>query len=175
MFIKAGGELFANCRVTKVVTKHGQATGVEGYFIDPLTKAHTHKIKVHSNIVVVCGGAVQTPALLMRSRIHDEGRLLGKNLIVHPNAKVLAVFNEEVRPWSGVNQGFQITEFFDEGLLMAVQFVPPGIISLGLPLDGLALLKTLKQEFHHLVMGGVLVEDTGSGRIRFRFSNLQFE
>jgi len=166
MFIKAGGELFANCRVTKVVTKHGQATGVEGYFVDPLTKAHTHKIKVHSNIVVVCGGAVQTPALLMRSRIHDEGRLLGKNLIVHPNAKVLAVFNEEVRPWSGVNQGFQITEFFDEGLLMAVQFVPPGIISLGLPLGGLRLFKKKKQEFHHLVMGGVLVEDTGSGRIR---------
>lgn len=165
-FIQSGGDLFANCRVRKVIVKRGRAVGVEGRFVDPETKAETHKLKVSAKIVATCGGAVQTPALLMRSGIRDENKLLGTNLIVHPNAKVLAVFNEEVFPWKGVNQGYQITEYFDEGILMAVQFVPPGVMALALPLEGSTLIQTLKEEFNHLVLGGALIEDTGSGRIR---------
>lgn len=166
MFLQSGGDLFCNCRVSRVVTKRGRAVGVEGRFIDPITKKAVRKLKVHSKIVVSSCGAVQTPSLLMRSRVRDERKLLGSNLIVHPNAKVLAVFNEEVKAWSGVNQGYQITEYFDEGILMAIQFVPPGIMALALPLEGQALLKTLHEEFNHLVLGGALIEDTGSGRIR---------
>lgn len=166
LFLKAGGELYCNCRVQKIITKGGHAIGVNGVFIDPITKSPTHKIKIRSKIVISSCGAIQTPALLMRSRIWDKNKLLGKNLIVHPNAKVLAVFNEDVRAWHGVNQGFQITEFFDEGILMAVQFLPPGIIAMALPLSGETLIKTLKDEFHHMVMGGVLIEDTGTGCVR---------
>lgn len=165
-FLSFGGELFANCRVSKVVTKRGRAVGVDGTFINPITKKKTYKIKVRSKIVVSSCGAIQTPALLMRSHIHDEKKLLGKNLIVHPNTKVMAAFDDEVNAWRGVNQGFQITEFFEEGILMAVNFAPPGIIALAMPMEGTQMLKTLKEEFHHLVLAGALIEDTGSGRVR---------
>ena len=166
LFLKAGGELYCNCRVQKVVTKRGRTAGVNAVFVDPVTKTPTHKLKVRSKVVISSCGAIQTPALLMRSHIWDKKKLLGKNLIVHPNAKVLAVFNEDVHAWNGVNQGYQITEFFDEGILMAVQFMPPGIIAMTLPLSGETLIKTLKDEFHHMVMGGVLIEDTGTGTVR---------
>lgn len=165
-FLDAGGELFTNCRIQKVVTKRKRAVGVDGYFVDPLTKRKTHKIKVRSKIVIVCGGAVQTPALLLKSRIRDERRLLGKNLIVHPNTKVIGVFNEEVYPWKGVNQGFQITEYFDEGILMAVNYVPPGIMALALPFEGEMLLRVMKEELNYMVMGGALIEDTGQGEVK---------
>lgn len=165
LFLKAGGEVYCNCRVKKVITKRGRAVGVEAVFVDPVSKKKTHKLKVKSKIVVVCGGAIQTPALLLRSGIRDERRLLGKNLLVHPNTKVMAVFNEEVNAWKGVNQGFQITEFMDEGILMAVNFIPPGILALALPLSGKELFRTMKEEFHHMVVGGALIEDTGSGQV----------
>ena len=165
LFLEAGGTVICNCRVRKVNTKRRRATSVEGDLIDPLTKKKKYKLKVKAKIVVSACGAVQTPALLMRSGIRDEYSLLGQNLIVHPNAKVLAVFNDDVHAWKGVNQGFQITEFFDEGILMAVNFVPPGVMALALPLSGHELFQTMKDEFHHLVVGGALIEDTGQGRV----------
>lgn len=165
-FLTSGGEVFTNCRVHKVVTKRRRAVGVDGYFIDPQTKKKRFKLKVRSKVVVVCGGAVQTPALLFKSGIRDEAGLLGKNLIVHPNAKVLAVFDEEIKAWQGVNQNYQITEYFDEGILMGVNSAPPGIVSLALPWEGTDMLKRLHDEFNHLVMGGALIEDTGTGCVR---------
>lgn len=165
-FISKGGEIFTNCRVHKVVTKGNQAVGIDGWFVDPITKAKKYKLKVRSKTVVVCGGAIQTPALLLKSGIRDQAKLLGKNLIVHPNAKVLAVFDEPVNSWHGVNQGYQITEYFDEGILMAVNSASPGIIALAMPLEGTQMMQVLKDEFHHLVMGGALIEDTGSGQVR---------
>lgn len=165
LFLQQKGEVFCNCRVKKVITKRSRAVGVEAHVIDPVTKRTCFRLKVKSKIVVVACGAIQTPVLLKRSGLKDKKRLLGKNLLVHPNAKVLAVFNEEVRAWSGVNQSFQVTEFFDEGILMAVNFVPPGIMALALPLSGHQLFHTMKEEFSHLVVGGALIEDTGSGQV----------
>lgn len=165
LFEKAGGHIYTNCRVKKVVVKGGRALGVNGVFIHPLSKERGFKIRVRSPVTVICGGAVQTPALLLRSGIRDDGRQLGKNLMVHPNVKVLAVFDEEVRGWQGVIQGYQVTQFFDEGILMASNFCPPGVIAIALPLMGSEIMSILKQEFHHMVLGGALIEDTGSGRV----------
>jgi len=164
-FLKHKGELFTNCRVQKVRTKNGRAIGIDGVFVDPVTKEKKHKFTVHSKVVVVCGGAIQTPALLKKSRIYDKKKLLGRNLLVHPNMKVLGVFDEEVKAWQGVNQGYQITEFYDEGILMGVNFTSPGVLALAMPLEGNQLLKTLKEEFHSLIMGAALIEDTGSGTV----------
>lgn len=165
LFLKAGGDIFTNFRVHKVVMRKGHAVGVNGSFIDPVTKQKKHRMKVRSKIVIVACGAIQTPALLLKSGIKDQKKLLGKNLLIHPNIKVSAVFDEEVRAWNGVNNGYQITEFIDEGILMAVNFVPPGILALAMPLEGTEMLKNLKEEFNHLVVGGALIEDTGSGRV----------
>jgi len=165
-FLKQGGNIYTNCRVKKVLTKGKRAIGVDAHFIDPETKKKKHKLRVRSKVVIVCAGAIQTPALLMKSRIKDEAGLLGKNLLVHPNTKVMAVFDDKVNAWHGVNQGFQITEYFDEGILMAVNFVSPGVAALAMPLEGTQLLKIMKDEYHHMVMGGALIEDTGSGYVK---------
>ncbi|MBU0505546.1 MAG: GMC family oxidoreductase [bacterium] len=164
-FLNHGGELFTNCRVHRVKTKRGKVTGVTGWFVDPQTKEKKYKLTVKSPIVIVSGGAVQTPALLKKSGIRDEKSLLGKNLLVHPNMKVVAAFEEAVNAWQGVNQGYQITEFQEEGLLMGVNFTSPGVLALAMPLEGNQMLRVLKKEFHHLVMGGALIEDTGSGTV----------
>ncbi|MCP5465004.1 MAG: GMC family oxidoreductase [Deltaproteobacteria bacterium] len=166
LYLNNGGEVYTNCRVQRVVTKRGRAIGVDGYFVDPITKKRMHKFKVRSKVVVVSCGAVQTPALLMKSGIKSESKLLGKNLITHPNAKVLAVFDEPVYAWKGVNQGFQITEFFEEGILMAVNFAPPSIAALALPHELPNPMQILKDEFHHMVMGAALIEDTSRGQVR---------
>lgn len=165
IFLEKGGEIYTSCRVHKVLTHGRRAVGVIGHFIDPEKKQKGHRLKVKAKVVVVCCGAVQTPALLKKSGIRDEAKLLGKNLIVHPNTKVVGIFDEPVNAWHGVNQRFQVTQYFDEGILMAVNFVPPGVAALAMPLEGTELLHVMKEEYHHMVMGGALIEDTGRGRV----------
>lgn len=165
-FIQKGGTIFTHCRVDKILTKGKRAVGVVGHFIHPLSLKPTFKLKVKASVVVSSCGAIQTPALLMKSKIKDAGKWLGKNLIVHPNAKVMGVFNDKVNAWHGVNQNYQITEYFDEGILMAVNSVAPGIMALVMPLEGYDMLARMKNEYHHITMGGVLIEDDGFGQVK---------
>jgi choline dehydrogenase-like flavoprotein len=62
---------------------------------------------VPADQVVVCGGAVQTPALLQRSRV--AGRF-GRGLSVHPTVKVVARFAEPVTDPAEVPT-YQVKEF----------------------------------------------------------------
>lgn len=170
-FLKAGGRLYANCRVKKVKIKGGRAVGVSGGIVDPDTKRKKFRVRIRSRIVVVSGGAIQTPSLLMRSGVQDKSKKLGRNLVAHPNTKVVGVFDDAVYGWKGVNQAYQVTEFKDEGIMMAVNFVPPGVLSLAFPFYGRGFLKTMKEILNHCVVGAALIEDTSRGRVR----NLPFD
>lgn len=164
-FIKAGGELYANCRVKKIKTKGGRCVGVVGNIIDPETKEKKFKVRIRSKVTIVSCGSIQTPSLLMKSRIPDTSKTLGKNLMLHPNTKVVGVFDEPVYGWKGVNQEFQVTEFFDEGIIMGVNFVPPGFMSLALTSYGSDFIQTMKEIYNHCVVGAALIEDTSRGRV----------
>lgn len=157
-FLNKGGRLYANAKVKKVRLRNGHAAGVEGTI-------GRHKIRVHSKITVVCGGAIQTPALLMRSGVSDPSKLLGRNLFIHPNVKVMGVFDQPVMAWKGVNQAYQVTEFMDEGILMGVNFVPPGIFSLAVPFHGKGSLEKIRDMYNYSVVGAALIEDTSRGRV----------
>lgn len=50
-------------------------------------------LEVRADAVFVCGGALQTPVLLRRSGIRHN---IGNTLAMHPMAKVVALFDEEV-------------------------------------------------------------------------------
>jgi len=170
-FIKAGGQLYANCRIKKVKIKGGRAAGVVGHIIDPDTKEKKFKVRIRAKVVIVAGGAIQTPSLLMRSRLPDTSQTLGRNLILHPNTKVVGVFDDPVYGWKGVNQGYQITEFFDEGIIFGVNFVPPGLMSLAIPSYGKEFLHAMKEIYNNCVVGAALIEDTSRGRVK----NLPFD
>ncbi len=165
-FLQAGGELYTRCRVHEILTQGNRAVGVAARFIDAKTGKAGRRLTVRAPIVVCSAGAVQTPALLKRSGIRDAGGQLGRNLMVHPNAKVVAVFNERIEAWKGVNQSHQIVEFFEEGILMAINFVPPGILAMILPAKIPDVLQVLQDEYHHMINGAVLIDDTGTGRVR---------
>jgi choline dehydrogenase-like flavoprotein len=120
-------------------------------------------VRVRAPIVVVAGGAVQTPALLMRSGFRSPQ--LGRNLTMHPNAKLIALFDEPVRGWQGVHQAYQVREFMDEGILITAVNLPPGMIAMAQPEVGAALGAVMDQ-YDHMVIAGCLVEDTTTGAVR---------
>ncbi len=54
---------------------------------------HGRSLSIRAETVFVCGGAVQTPALLRRSGIRQQ---VGDRLQMHPTVKLIAKFNEAV-------------------------------------------------------------------------------
>jgi choline dehydrogenase-like flavoprotein len=159
-----GARVFSDCRVEKITRRGKRATGVTARVVRS-NGSKGPKLEIHAPIVVVCAGAVQTPALLMRSGIQSPSGQIGHNLTLHPNAKVVAIFDENVEGWKGVHQAYQVREFQDEGFLMAAVNVPPSVMAMSMSHYGPELDEIIK-DYHRIVSAGILVEDTVSGRVR---------
>ena len=154
-----GATVVSDCRVDRVLFDRKRASGVRATTVDG------RRIVVRAPVVVAAAGAVQTPALLMRSGVRSPSGQLGRNLAVHPGANVVAVFDEPVEGWKGVHQAYQVREFADEGVLMAAVNLPPGLVARSLPLSR-AGLGPVMAGYDRMVTAGVLVDDTSTGRVR---------
>jgi choline dehydrogenase-like flavoprotein len=159
-----GARLYADCRVDRITRSGPAVTGVTGHFVRPGGRRGPG-LTVRARAVIVAGGAVQTPALLMRSGMRAASGQLGRNLSVHPNAVVTAMFDEDVTGWQGVHQAYQVREFLAEGLLLTATNLTPPMLAALLPAHGRELGE-LMTSYNHIVTAGPLVEDTGTGRVR---------
>ena len=165
--LAAGGRLFADIRVDRVLLGRDTraAIGVTGHVVRP-GGGRGPELTVRARAVVVAGGAIQTPALLVRSGLRAAAGQLGRNLSMHPNAVVTAFFDEEVAGWQGVHQAFQVREFTREGLLLSATNLTPSMLAGILPAYG-AELGALMADYNRVVTAGPLVSDTGTGRVRY--------
>ncbi len=155
-----GARVYADVRVERI-TMHGKrATGVEG------KSASGRHLSVRAKLVVAACGAIHTPALLARSGITSRSGELGGNLSLHPNVKVVAIFDAPVTGWKGAHQAFQVREFADQGLgCFAAVNIPPSILAMSFPHRG-AELGALMHHYDKMVVAGLLCEDTTTGRVR---------
>jgi choline dehydrogenase-like flavoprotein len=164
--VSFGATVWSGCRVDRVLMEGKKAVGVVGRVVDGDREGHgSRTFEVRARRVVLCAGSLQTPALLQRSGVRPPSGQLGRNLTVHPGAGVTAVFDEPVDGWKGAHQSLQVREFEDEGIVLAAVNLPPSLVARTLPLDGTELADTLAN-YGHMVTAGVLVEDTGTGRVR---------
>src|SRR5260370_2378653 len=69
------------------------------------------RVTVRAKAIVVAGGAIHSPALLLRSGIALPA--LGKHLALHPATAVLADMNEGGRPGTGTVQAHYSDQFAD--------------------------------------------------------------
>lgn len=163
--MRAGARALTELRATRLWIERGACVGVEGRIIDPATMRPGATVRVRARSgVVVAGGAVQTPHLLLRHRVGRRSGQLGRNFVTHPNAKILAVYPRDVRGWQGVSQWGQVREFHDDGIVFAENMAPPGAVAAAIPAHGRAAFRAM-QRYNQMVLTGVLVEDSGAGRI----------
>ncbi len=159
-----GARLYSDVRVERILRSGKRATGVVGRVVGPDGKP-SHRITVRAKLSVSACGAIHTPALLTRSGFSSPSGMLGKNLSLHPNTKLVAIFDEDVRGWEGVHQAYQVREFQDEGFLFAAVNIPPGVLAMTTSHYG-AELGELMHDYDKMVVAGMLVEDTQYGRVR---------
>lgn len=104
-----GARILCRARVERILTEHGAATGVETSYRRPDGRLVT--LTVHAPQVVVAAGALETPAVLLRSGI--GGPAVGQHLRLHPVPMVVGLYDEEMRAWWGPPQGAIVTEHRD--------------------------------------------------------------
>lgn len=163
--MRAGARALTDLRATELLIEGGRCVGVRCQVMDRRTMRPGARVEVRASAVVVAAGAVQTPTLLLRHGVGRPSGQLGRNFVTHPNAKVLAVYPDEVRAWQGVSQWGQVREFHDQGIVFAENMGPPGIIAAAVPRHGRAAWQTMRG-YNRMILSGVLVEDSGAGRIR---------
>lgn len=162
--MKAGARTLTEIRVQRLVIENGRCVGVVGRALDPRTYRPSREVVVRGRAVVIAGGAVQTPYLLLGHRVGRPSGLLGRNFLCHPNAKVLAMYPFDVRAWQGVAQWGQVREFQDDGILFAENFIAPGALGVNLPYVGRRGWEIMRR-YNQMVLTGVLVEDSRGGRV----------
>jgi choline dehydrogenase-like flavoprotein len=111
----AGARIVVNAPVEKVRIEKGEARGVEA------TTDDGHRLTVRARAVAAAAGAINTPALLVRSGLDNPN--VGKNLMIHPVLLVWAMFEREILPWTGVFGSTFCDEFLDMGEGYGVKYM----------------------------------------------------
>ncbi|WP_019200397.1 GMC family oxidoreductase N-terminal domain-containing protein [Tsukamurella sp. 1534] len=157
-----GARIAVGVDVRRVIVERGRATGVEAVTADgaPVTVA--------AKAVVVAAGSLQTPPLLRRSGLRNKR--IGENLRLHPVTSVAGVFDEDVRPWEGGLQTRYSTEHADldgngYGVIYETGPANPGAVTLFQPWHSAAQHAADMRALRNTAQIGVLVRDTGSGRV----------
>ncbi|MFO0746701.1 MAG: GMC family oxidoreductase [Myxococcota bacterium] len=163
--IRAGARCLTELRVTSLVIEGGRCVGVVARTYDPATRKPGRQVTVRGKAVVIACGAIHTPFLLQKHRLGRPSRQLGKHLLLHPNAKVIAVYPFDTYAWKGVSQWTQVREFHDEGVLFAENMIPPSAMAASLPWHGRENLALLER-YNQMVTTGVLVEDSTTGVVQ---------
>ncbi len=163
--LQFGARVYADVRIDHITMTGKRATGVAGHVSLP-GGGRGPKVTVRARLTVAACGAIHTPALLSRSGLRSRSGALGGNLSLHPNVKVVALFDEDVTSWKGVHQAFQVREFVKDGIgTFAAINLPPSVTAMSLPHRG-PQLGALMERYNNMVVAGMLLEDSTSGRVR---------
>ena len=113
--VEKGMTVQANASVRRLLVENRRVTGVEAQLLDPETDRPTGvRLTVKARTVAVCGGAINSPALLLRSGLDGSGNV-GKRFFIHPTVIMSAKMPEPVVPWSGAPQAASSHHFIDRG------------------------------------------------------------
>jgi long-chain-alcohol oxidase len=157
-----GARIFADTRAHEIRIADSTAAGVEA------RTASGKPVSVRARAIVVAAGALHTPALLRRSGLTNSN--IGRHLHLHPTMGVIAIFDEEIRPWEGTMQALYSDEHRDltdgYGLKYETAAVHPGVLVSYGPWDGAHAQRELVNNLRRMSGIGLLLRDRSAGEVR---------
>ncbi len=162
----AGARVLVRCRAERVLEQRGEATGVEAVVADPAS-GREYRVTIRARTVVVAGGAIFSPALLLRSGLGNA--MVGRGLRLHPVTACLGVYPHPIRIWSGAGQTATCNEFARtrgmHGFWIEASPGHPGLAAMAMPWINGEDHKRQMARLEHTAALIVLVRDSGSGRV----------
>ena len=109
-----GATLLTRTRAVRFVLAGERVSALECAAMDEAGVApSTRRITVRARAFVAAGGAINTPALLLRSRVPDPHDVVGKRTFLHPTVVSAALMPERVAPWAGAPQSVYSDHYLD--------------------------------------------------------------
>jgi choline dehydrogenase-like flavoprotein len=113
--VKAGADIYANAWVERVERDGRKCTKVVAKLRVPETDQLSGvTLTVKAKVVVLAGGGINTPALLLRSNV-DANRRTGMRTFLHPAIGVLGVHEQRIDPFVGSPQYVHSDHLVDRG------------------------------------------------------------
>ncbi|GAB2963315.1 GMC family oxidoreductase [Hymenobacter coalescens] len=162
-----GARLLPDTRVERLTQAAGRVIGAEAWHT--AADGRTVRVTVQARRVVVAGGAIQTPALLLRSGLRHPH--LGQHLHLHPTVAVTGIYPWPIEPWFGpsmsvVNDSCTRLNGSNFGAKIETPPAHLGLMAMTLPWTSGATHKRLMQQAAHLGSFIVLTRDRDGGRVR---------
>ncbi|MGH2950548.1 MAG: FAD-dependent oxidoreductase [Solirubrobacterales bacterium] len=161
----AGARAVVGCHADTIAVEDGRAAGVDATVTH--ADGSTTALRVDANVVVVACGAVESPALLLRSGI--GGPAVGKHLRVHPAYVVMGLYDDPIEGWNGQIQSALSDHFFELedgcGFLIEAVGMFPGLLGASFPWESGAEHKRLMQTLRWLAPFISVARDHGSGEV----------
>jgi len=155
-----GARMVVDCDVRRVDLDRASASGVTA-------RVGPHSLTVRARTVVVAGGSIHSPALLLRSGVTMPA--LGRYLALHPATAVFAHMDEDVRPWTGTVQAHYSDQFADlnDGYGFKFETVPihPSLQALAAPWESAAQHRERMAQLPRTALVGILLRDRFGGRV----------
>lgn len=181
--LRQGAELVHHLRVEKILSSGGQVNGLSALALDAACiKSTGIKVQIKARHYVLAGGALNNPALLLRSGIPDPYKRVGKRTMIHPVNLTVAQMPDRIDGFYGAPQSIASDEFqWRDDNLAAPGFkleVPPMYVGLSSAIFGKhgkalvedqamlpytnAMLALLRDGFHDDSPGGeVRIDEQG--------------
>ena len=157
---QAGAKIVTGAQVDVVTIANGRATGVQA-------RVGRHSLTIGAKAVVVAGGSIESPALLLRSGL---GGRVGYNLHLHPATAAFGIFDEDVRMWEGTTQARYSNELKGPdnpyGPIFETVPVHPGAGSTALPWVSANQHRKLMDQYPKISLVAALPRDEASGRVK---------
>lgn len=140
---------------------NGRASGVSATYKDSI------HLEVKCKAVILAAGAINTPAILLRSGIKKNA---GRNLKLHPTTAVSALYDYPIKMWEGPPQTCKVTKNRNldgdhHGFWLEAVPTHPGLFAAASPWTDGKRHKELMNEMICSSTSIVLVRENGSGRV----------
>jgi len=155
--LEAGATLLHGVEVRRVDVHRGRVQAVEGQ------ATAGGRVRVVAPRVVLAASAVQSPALLLHSGIHDGP--VGAHFQCHPGVSMAGRFEAPVRMWEGATQGHEVIGLRHEGLKFETLGFGTGILAGRMEGVGRELAAGIA-DLAHWLDWGVAIRSRTQGRVR---------
>jgi choline dehydrogenase-like flavoprotein len=163
--VAAGADLYANTRVTRLLPEGRSIVSLQAVVMDEARYLPGQSsLTVRAKRVIVSAGAVNSPALLLRSGLKDSSGLVGRRTFLHPVTVVLGFHDREVRGDSGVPQTVSVRQGLDRptesrmGFFIETPPIHPLVAALGIPGFGDRHAELMRRMSHASAMIGLMID-----------------
>ncbi|MBN1347757.1 MAG: GMC family oxidoreductase [Phycisphaerae bacterium] len=123
------------------------------------------ELVVHAKTVVLAMGTLETALFMLRNGMGWRYPAVGRNLSIHPAAKVFAEMPEPVHSWKGVPQAYRYEQSEYPDVHFEGVFLPAPMGAIGIPFFGGELADWMRI-YDRLAGFGFFISDSNHGRVR---------